>query len=233
MFVFRVRIKEMSCLPLDDSGRIRPTRMPIAKNNMSPRLRTNPSRNTPSSTESSRNTSPSMKHGGIDGSPSLRRSLLLAARAPQVPPSPSVQRRTSTLTKPTASSAAKVAPSKNLKTTSTKLSTVKPAPVTKSATTSKVNKETTLTRTNISFRNALSRDSSKTNVPKTTTSNLNRISTPSSSRKMTNSTTSNVVKESESVSKNKPAAVQRSGTFLKEKPTVLGKMQTEAPLVQT
>lgn len=211
--------------------------MPISKNNVSPRLRTTSNRNTPSSTESSRNTSPSMKAGCVDGSPSLRRSLLLAARAPQVPPSPSVQRRSSTLTKPTASSAAKVAPSKNLKTQPTKIASVnKASGVTKSATTSKVNKDTTSPRVNVPIRNAISRDSSKANVPRCATTNTHRISTPSSSRKFANAKETVKVTASASTSskRNKPTTIQRSGTFLKEKPTVIGKLQqTDAPLVQT
>lgn len=62
-----------------------------------------------SSSDSSRNSSPGMNQGRLPGgSPSLRRSLLLAAKAPQVPPSPSTNRR-STLTQPTAASAARSA----------------------------------------------------------------------------------------------------------------------------
>lgn len=222
----------MSCLPLDDCIKPRPTRMPISKNNVSPRLKATSNRNTPSSTESSRNTSPSMK-GCVDGSPSLRRSLLLAARAPQVPPSPSVQRR-STLTKPTASSAAKVAPSKNLKTQPIKTVSAKTSGVTKSATTSKVNKDTSSPRVQVPIRNAISRDSSKTNVPRCATTNTHRISTPSSSRKVVNTKEKLTSTSSSTSKKNKPmTTMQRSGTFLKEKPTVIGKMQADAPLVQT
>lgn len=70
-----------------------------------------------SSSDSSRNSSPGMNQSRVlnsGGSPSLRRSLLLAAKAPQVPPSPTINRK-STLTQPTAASAAKSTPSKTAK----------------------------------------------------------------------------------------------------------------------
>lgn len=227
LFCFRTRLKELSCLPLDELVTPpRPTRMPVSKNNMSPRTRINQNRNTPSSTESSRNTSPSMKPGGIEGSPSLRRSLLLAARAPQVPPSPSVQRR-STLTKPTASSTAKSAPSRNLKTPVK--TTTKPAAVTKGRETER--KMTTSTRSTSSAK-SVSRDLSKTNVPKNSATS-NRVSTPSSSRKAINPATKAKQVQAVPEKSSKPATVQRSGTFLKDKPTVLVNTQTEAPLVQS
>ena len=70
-----------------------------------------------SSSDSSRTSSPAASRAPA-GSPSLRRSLLLAARAPQIPASPSVTRRsTSSVTRPTQSSAAKSAPSRNVRPT--------------------------------------------------------------------------------------------------------------------
>lgn len=65
---------------------------------------------TVSSSDSSRNSSPGIDVKGrllsSAGTSSLRRSLLLAAKVPQVPPSPLVQRK-STLTQPTAASTAR------------------------------------------------------------------------------------------------------------------------------
>ncbi|KAK9891986.1 hypothetical protein WA026_017465 [Henosepilachna vigintioctopunctata] len=79
--------------------------------------KTNSYQNNQSSSDSSRNSSPGMNQNRLlnsNGSPSLRRSLLLAAKAPQIPPSPTIIRR-STLTQPTAASTAKSTPSKTTK----------------------------------------------------------------------------------------------------------------------
>ncbi|XP_076263480.1 uncharacterized protein LOC143198238 isoform X1 [Rhynchophorus ferrugineus] len=84
-----------------------------------------------SSSDSSRNSSPGMNQGRLPGgSPSLRRSLLLAAKtpqAPQVPPSPSTNRR-STLTQPTAASAARSAANAQRQIKSAPLGSNRPPP---------------------------------------------------------------------------------------------------------
>ncbi|CAG9763153.1 unnamed protein product [Ceutorhynchus assimilis] len=104
--VLRSRIKELTPTAAEPQSRL-----PRAK----PNKTTRSSQLIMSSSEdSSRNSSPGIKHQLPGGSPSLRRSLLLAAKSPQVlpkvPPSPGTNRR-STLTQPTAASQARsVAP---------------------------------------------------------------------------------------------------------------------------
>lgn len=104
---FRNRIKELT--PNADAN----SRLPRA----TPKTVKSPSNQKPSklnlpisSSDSSRNSSPGIDQKGrllsSAGTSSLRRSLLLAAKVPQVPPSPSVQRK-STLTQPTAASTAR------------------------------------------------------------------------------------------------------------------------------
>ncbi|KAL3274892.1 hypothetical protein HHI36_019674 [Cryptolaemus montrouzieri] len=104
----RARIKDLT--PTGESS----SRLPRANPK---KFRTNNSQSTQSSSDSSRNSSPGMNQNRLlnsSGSPSLRKSLLLAAKAPQVPPSPTITRK-STLTQPTAASAAKSTPSKSTK----------------------------------------------------------------------------------------------------------------------
>lgn len=109
--LFRTRIKELTPV-LEPQSRL-PRATPL-RNKRSPST-SKPSLHAPiSSSDSSRNSSPGVinqtqgKLQASNGSPSLRRSLLLAAKAPQVPPSPSIHRK-STLTQPTAASAARSA----------------------------------------------------------------------------------------------------------------------------
>lgn len=197
----------------------------------------------PSSSESSRNSSPgvNLTHSRLNpnvGSPSLRRSLLLAARAPQVPPSPSVLRR-STLTQPTQSSAAKSAPSRNLKSPAIKPQNTKSAPVTrnsstrnatnppvKSSSTKEANKPTAKnfiqprpTTTSLMRRNVnIRKPDSRANSPKST--NKAQISGDCQSGSPKNIKRKDIGGEKE----NKPRPIQRSDTFLKEEPTVLPKL---------
>lgn len=107
MVRFRNRIKELT--PNADAN----SRLP----RVTPKTVRSPSTHKPnklnltlSSSDSSRNSSPSVDQKGrllsSAGTSSLRKSLLLAAKVPQVPPSPSVQRK-STLTQPTAASTAR------------------------------------------------------------------------------------------------------------------------------
>lgn len=125
--IFRTRIKELT-------PSLEPTsRLPRSTNfrNKKHILNQKPNVQSPalSSSDSSRNSSPGMNQqnrlNGTNGSPSLRRSLLLAAKAPQVPPSPSVYRR-STLTQPTAASAAKSAKGPMKATPLPRVATIKP-----------------------------------------------------------------------------------------------------------
>lgn len=105
---FRARIKDLA--PTSEPS----SRLPRANPK---KIKLTTSQNNHSSSDSSRNSSPGMNQNRVlnpGGSPSLRRSLLLAAKAPQVPPSPTINRK-STLTQPTAASAAKSTPSKNTK----------------------------------------------------------------------------------------------------------------------
>lgn len=182
------------------------------------------------------------------GSPSLRRSLLLAARTPQVPPSPSTCRR-STLTQPTQSSAAKSAPSRNLKQNVSK--TEKKLPVRNVPQTSRpvsakrnvaapppkntqqptvVKKTTPLTVRKVD-RSASPKPkemSKKVSSPKT---QIKKMDSPVHPRKVDNIIQSKKVtspsqsKKVDSPKKNPVTRpIQRSDTFLKEEPTVLQKM---------
>lgn len=177
------------------------------------------------------------------GSPSLRRSLLLAARAPQVPPSPSTHRR-STLTQPTQSSAAKTAPSKNVKTnprnpppktTTTKQTAQKrpinPPPARNAVSNPnlrKPNPMATLSKKPISRSSSPLKADSRASSPRKLDSS--RVTSPikadvrtPSPKKVYNGRVSSPrkeVKEKESV-----PVMQRSSTFLKDEPTVLGKVK--------
>ncbi|XP_060520217.1 BTB/POZ domain-containing protein 8 isoform X2 [Cylas formicarius] len=108
----RTRIKELT--PTSEPQSRLPRAMPIRNKKL-------PITHSPmiSSSDSSRNSSPATnqlgKTNNNSGSPSLRRSLLLAAKTPQVPPSPSANRK-STLTQPTAASAAKSASCRTVRT---------------------------------------------------------------------------------------------------------------------
>ncbi|XP_066251016.1 uncharacterized protein [Euwallacea similis] len=103
--VLRTRIKELTP-SMEPQSRL-PRATPL-KNKKSPvKVKTSAQSSLVSSSDSSRNSSPGLNQVRMPGgSPSLRRSLLLAAKAPQVPPSPSINRR-STLTQPTAASQAR------------------------------------------------------------------------------------------------------------------------------
>ncbi|XP_050309887.1 uncharacterized protein LOC126745866 [Anthonomus grandis grandis] len=111
--VLRSRIKELSP-SIEPQSRL-PRAAPI-RNKKSPVLSKSSIQTTLlSSSDSSRNSSPGINQARLPGgSPSLRRSLLLAAKAPQVPPSPSTNRR-STLTQPTAASQARSAAAAQLR----------------------------------------------------------------------------------------------------------------------
>ncbi|CAG9816326.1 unnamed protein product [Phaedon cochleariae] len=106
----RSRIKELSPA-MEPSSRL-PRATSLRPRKPPPTAKPTPRSPLLSSSDSSRNSSPgvALQQGGkgnvSGGSPSLRRSLLLAAKAPQVPPSPTAHRR-STLTQPTAASAAR------------------------------------------------------------------------------------------------------------------------------
>ncbi|CAH0546382.1 unnamed protein product [Brassicogethes aeneus] len=205
-----------------------------------------------SSSDSSRNSSPGMNQRmqTSAGSPSLRRSLLLAASAPQVPPSPSTHRR-STLTQPTAASAAKSAPSKNVKpapknpptkTFNSKPAPTKPTPARKQVTISRNSstnrKESPLltTRKVDSRCSSPLKNDSRTSSPRkfdsrVTSPVVSNVRSPSPMKKMGTPSPRINTKMPEP----KPAAsaaaasvpapsMQRSGTFLKDEPTVLGKV---------
>lgn len=174
------------------------------------------------------------------GSPSLRRSLLLAARTPQVPPSPSTNRR-STLTQPTQSSAAKSAPSRNLKQHVSKPTVEKKAPAKPPVRTVQQNVGKTTQVVN-------SRPvSARRNVTITQTKNVvNKKTTPPAVRKVDNHSNSpkstkpkdtpkiqqkkvdspKSIQKSPSPKRTEPVkkTIQRSDTFLKDEPTVLQKI---------
>ncbi|XP_022905702.1 BTB/POZ domain-containing protein 8 [Onthophagus taurus] len=224
-----------------------------------------------SSSDSSRTSSPATSRAPA-GSPSLRRSLLLAARAPQIPPSPSTTRRNnSSLTRPTQSSAAKSAPSKNIKQSIVKSPTTKQQSFQKNSIKIESNKAKELnkkelqtvkrepfkrepvkakpiqTRTPTVTRRVLkdenkeikspnrsplniSKSPSKTNVLKSTKIN-NNVRSPSKttcrSPIKTSKPSSKVASPSKPISKSPSKPVQsgmtRSGTFLMDEPTVLGR----------
>ncbi|KAK4877172.1 hypothetical protein RN001_009678 [Aquatica leii] len=184
-----------------------------------------------SSSDSSRNSSPAVKNGKQLHSPSLRRSLLMAARTPHTPPSPSTCRRTSTLTNPTQSSAAK--------------SSTKPAPISKNALIiPKVTQKKEPER-RVATAKPVTISQPKRQPRKPMTSNLfKKPEIPSVIPKRTEklksvnpSTQGNVTslkqvgvssqkkKTTDVETKEKPtSAIPRSGTFLKEEPTVLHKL---------
>lgn len=202
-----------------------------------------------SSSDSSRNSSPGMNQTQLrmytsTGSPSLRRSLLLAARAPQVPASPSINRR-STLTQPTQASAAKSAPSKNLRSTVNSKTPAKSASLRNSP-------ASTRSATQNTNKAAVSKDvatkkevtATKHTVKKTVSVKTTAVSTVSQNSNKKPDSRSNSprlpskVKDEERSSRgnssqreakkpergDKKPAIQRSDTFLKEEPTVLQKI---------
>ncbi|RZB39544.1 uncharacterized protein BDFB_004212, partial [Asbolus verrucosus] len=247
----RCRIKDLTPVnePLSRLPRATPKR--TKKSALQSVIKPHSQSPTISSSDSSRNSSPGINQTqsrlhNSGGSPSLRRSLLLAARAPQVPPSPSTHRR-STLTQPTQSSAAKTAPSKNLKAIPRNPPPKAPVAV-KQPTVQK--KTTNITPT----RNAVSNPNlRKTNATLSSKKPISRSSSPlkvdsraSSPRKLDSRVTSPIKADLRTPSpkkmhngrvaspkKNtevngskepKPApTMQRSSTFLKEEPTILGK----------
>ncbi|XP_044266442.1 uncharacterized protein LOC123012502 [Tribolium madens] len=195
-----------------------------------------------SSSDSSRNSSPGMNQAqsrlhNSGGSPSLRRSLLLAARAPQVPPSPSTHRR-STLTQPTQASAAKSAPSKNVKTTPRNPPPKATPPQRKPPARSAVSNPNLRKPTNptLSSKKPISRSSSPLKgdsrassprkVDSKVTSPIKADVRTSSPKKMQNGKVGSPRKEAKESKESKPLpTIQRSSTFLKDEPTVLGKVK--------
>ncbi|KAF5304097.1 hypothetical protein FQA39_LY01882 [Lamprigera yunnana] len=189
-----------------------------------PKLRLESNNIPSSSSDSSRNSSPAVKKSNRQlHSPSLRRSLLIAARTPYTPPSPSACRRTSTLTNPTQSSAAKTANKStlNLKPATSKLTQRK-----------EPERRVTTAKSTVPPQKFQANRSSSTKLPK-------RTETPSViPRRTTNHTTqknltpsksasvSDVKKKSTNIDKTikQSPTVQRSSTFLKEEPTVLHKV---------
>lgn len=247
----RAHLRELGGLQVDEPPT---TRLPRATNTRLKKY--NPTRptkqqTTVSSSDSSRNSSPGMNQvqlrmSASTGSPSLRRSLLLAARAPQVPASPSAHRR-STLTQPTQSSAAKSAPSRNLKpaTNITKPPATKPvAPVRNSPASARTaaqnaSKTTTMkdaatprqvSKKNIATKPAVitvSRNSNVGDKKPISRSNSPRLPNKVSKDKQEVSGQAATSKKAEKKGEGnnpKPAAIQRSDTFLKEEPTVLQKI---------
>ncbi|XP_065162021.1 LOW QUALITY PROTEIN: BTB/POZ domain-containing protein 8-like, partial [Atheta coriaria] len=183
-----------------------------------------------SSSESSRNSSPATSQSHT--SPSLRRSLLLAARAPQVPPSPSATRRISTLTMPTAASAAKSAPPRHNKPSNPKQqpqSLTQPRPISapsnlrKSASSKSANKEPVVKKD--TPRRPV--NSAATRKPATPTASKKHTEISKSNekigvkRKQVVSTTTKKVVQAETKSPQKSPGMVRSSTFLKDEPTVL------------
>lgn len=183
-----------------------------------------------SSSDSSRNSSPAIKNAQqVQGhSPSLRRSLLIAARSANTPSSPSTFRRSSTLTKPTQSSAAK----NTVKAQSSPGSTKN---VIKSTGTSKEHTKRVSTTGNVALRPVQPKRPISSNTSSTS------INSKIALKKLDNTKKTSVIKKPNSsleqkkkiastnnTSTNKPEKnsplVQRSGTFLKDEPTVLGKI---------
>lgn len=263
-FKYRSHIKELSRLPLDEPPSTRLPRATILRSKKYPQNKSQSHNLSVSSSDSSRNSSPGMNqtqsrlyatsnNHNTTGSPSLRRSLLLAARTPQqqqqqvvVPPSPSTMRRSSTLTQPTQSSAAKSAPSRNLKSATTIGGERKIA----TATTTRPQMMNVRTRAVSASRpanNAKRNVTTKNTQIKNTQSVVNKkaATPPPSVRKTLTSTktqqqkkmvanTKSVVEKRTATPPPKtpetPVAVrktmQRSDTFLKEEPTVLQKIVT-------
>lgn len=250
----RLHIKEITRLPLDEPPTTRLPRATIAR----PKKQPSPAppsvkQHQPaliSSSDSSRNSSPGVNHRtrprppyGTAGSPSLRRSLLLAARTPQaVQTGPSAQqpKRSSTLTQPTRSSAAKSAPSKNLKQQAANKVTVerkqtqnvinKTQQVTSRPTSAKKNSPVTpLPPKNNAYKRVTPPVTRKAEVrapsPRLTPKASKKIET--SSPKKTASPKSPLKssgKDALSPRKTEPVVMmKRSDTFLKEEPTVLQK----------
>ncbi|XP_018572131.1 uncharacterized protein LOC108911636 [Anoplophora glabripennis] len=203
-----------------------------------------------SSSDSSRNSSPGMnQHGRLhnsNGSPSLRRSLLLAAKAPQVPPSPSVHRR-STLTQPTAASAAKSTPSKTK--AAPRNPPPKPAAINRPPMQSASQKQTPKRSATVSRNTSVGKREAPLSLPRRpdsrSSSPLKSDSRTSSPRKLDSRVTSPIkgnirspspmkdsrsssprkVRPGNSEAKSAPVpTMQRSSTFLKDEPTVLGKV---------
>ncbi|KAJ8919727.1 hypothetical protein NQ315_006255 [Exocentrus adspersus] len=242
----RTRIKELTpglepASRLPRATPLRTKKSPVSKSNVvahSPAI---------SSSDSSRNSSPGMnQHGRLqasNGSPSLRRSLLLAAKAPQVPPSPSTHRR-STLTQPTAASAAKSTPSKTVKAPPSR--TVPPVKPTSRPPTQTTSQRQTPKRSAVVSRNtSMGKKDAPLSLPRRpesrSSSPLKSDSRTSSPRKFDSRVTSPIkgtirspspMKDSRNGSPRKTKAknpepvptMQRSSTFLKEEPTVLGKV---------
>uniref|UniRef100_A0A1Y1M7L0 BTB domain-containing protein n=1 Tax=Photinus pyralis TaxID=7054 RepID=A0A1Y1M7L0_PHOPY len=169
-----------------------------------------------SSSDSSRNSSPAIKNTNRTQvqSPSLRRSLLIAARTPYMPPSPSTYRRTSTLTNPTQSSAAK-STSRNVPTQKP----VAPKPIQTKDPPKRPSTASTVTQKTQPKREVLRKTPAPSVIPKRTVkpavqSSPKRTGSAEQKKKSTNVDTAH----------KKSPTVQRSGTFLKEEPTILHKL---------
>lgn len=237
----RQRIKELT--PTIEPASRLPRATSSAKTKKYVNSKSSTSNSFVSSSESSRNTSPSVNSTRLNnstGSPSLRRSLLLAARQPQVPPSPSTHRR-STLTQPTAASAAKSAATTSKKPNNTRIipsKTTNNQSLTKSTSLKQqkpaqkkptVGRNQSVKKDNIGLRpDSSSRASSplktdsRTSSPRKFDSRVTspiKIDSKSNSPRKTSKTAN-----SEKVTEEKTAKIQRSGTFLKDEPTVLGKV---------
>ncbi|KAK5642514.1 hypothetical protein RI129_008681 [Pyrocoelia pectoralis] len=181
-----------------------------------------------SSSDSSRNSSPAIKNANRiqPHSPSLRRSLLIAARTPYTPPSPSTCRRTSTLTNPTQSSAAK---STNKNIPNQKFVPSKPTP-TKDNIPKRPSTVSTLTQKPQLKKTTVTKDISRKTpspsiIPKRTVKSTNSQLTQ---REITSPKQGGSIEQKKKIintdkTKRSPT-VQRSGTFLKEEPTVLHKI---------
>ncbi|XP_056630262.1 uncharacterized protein LOC130440916 [Diorhabda sublineata] len=246
----RTRIKELTP-HLEPTSRL--PRSTMFRNKKPNNLKPNVQNTALSSSDSSRNSSPGVNQqvrlNGTNGSSSLRRSLLLAAKAPQVPPSPSINRR-STLTQPTAASAAKSTKG-SIKAVSKatigrdRSVTIKPPiqvpppkPSTSKRSSTTVSRNSSMGKKDVPTSLTTKRPDSRSSSP------LKSDSRNSSPRKLDSRVTSPIKANVRSPSPLKDASnaprritkgtqaakpvqaptMQRSSTFLKEEPTVIGKV---------
>ncbi|CAG9855783.1 unnamed protein product [Phyllotreta striolata] len=233
----RTRIKELT--PSMEPA----SRLPRSTNyrNKKPAINQKPSA---SSSESSRNSSPGvMNQHASNATPSLRRSLLLAAKAPQLQPmsasSPAVNRR-STLTQPTAASAAKSTRATPLPRVATIKPTVRGAPAKPASRNSSVGKKEAPAKRPEGSRSSspMKSDSRASSSPRKADSRVTspvkasslNVRSPSPMKQSVSSPRRvkrgvQTAKPAQKPDRNPPAPVmQRSSTFLKDEPTVLGKV---------
>lgn len=187
----------------------------VNKRNEPSRLPRMVSSKTTSSSDSSRNSSPATSQA--HPSPSLRRSLLLAAKAPQVPPSPSTTRRISTLTLPTQASSAKASAPRHIKqpisastsnlTNRNRSASVAPKPKPIAKSTSNIKKEAKKEQP-LNKRNAVS------------ATNVRKIEKPSTRTQKKQQQQQEDQKQKSAMAAS-AGGMQRSSTFLKDEPTVL------------